>query len=113
MGPKARNAILSGQKEAKNLQDLFEKRSHGFVARQGRGKGYAPEATRFFANTTAIPQAVPYRRSSNPFCPVSQNRTGWREYVEQTNLRKAVRVVPPRAENAQHRVQHIMEPKPK
>ena len=28
-------------------------------------------------------QVSPLRKSSNPFCPVTPNKTGWREYIEQ------------------------------
>eukprot|EP00928_Gymnodinium_smaydae_P048162 TRINITY_DN32193_c0_g1_i1.p2 TRINITY_DN32193_c0_g1~~TRINITY_DN32193_c0_g1_i1.p2 ORF type:complete len:175 (+),score=23.22 TRINITY_DN32193_c0_g1_i1:139-663(+) len=112
MGPKARNAVLSNQKAAPSLQDVFERRSHGFVRRQPEAERQ-PWRTKHFAHTTCIPAVAPYRKTSNPFCPVTPNRTGWREYIEQRDVRGAVRPDSPMPEHAQHRVQHIMDPKPR
>jgi hypothetical protein len=115
MGPKARTAILSDQRGARQLQDVFDRRSHGFVQRlsepDASAAKYSQFHTKHFAWTTCTPQAVPYLRNSNPFCPVTPNRTGWREYVEQKEVRGAVRAKSPDAR--QHRVQYIMDPKPK
>mmetsp|Transcript_68754 Transcript_68754/g.182643 ORF Transcript_68754/g.182643 Transcript_68754/m.182643 type:complete len:178 (+) Transcript_68754:143-676(+) len=115
MGPKARGAIMANQRLVPTLQDTFDKRSHGFVQRvppaQAAEAEYSPRRTKYFTWTTMTPQAVPYMRTSNPFCPVTPNRTGWREYVEQKNVRGAVRVKSPTAQ--QHRVRHLQDPKPK
>mmetsp|Transcript_29150 Transcript_29150/g.67092 ORF Transcript_29150/g.67092 Transcript_29150/m.67092 type:complete len:178 (-) Transcript_29150:26-559(-) len=115
MGPKARNAILSQHKLAPKLQDTFEKRSHGFITRVPKehadSAAYRPNSTRYFAWTTCTPQITPFRKSSNPFCPVTSNKTGWREYVEQANIKGAHRAKSPY--ERQHRVNLIPDPKPK
>mmetsp|Transcript_36564 Transcript_36564/g.67005 ORF Transcript_36564/g.67005 Transcript_36564/m.67005 type:complete len:178 (-) Transcript_36564:84-617(-) len=115
MGPKARNAILSQHKLAPKLQDTFEKRSHGFITRvpreQADSVAYRPNSTRYFAWTTCTPQIQPFRKTSNPFCPVTPNKTGWREYVEIENPRGAVRTKAPN--ERQHRVTKIADPKPR
>eukprot|EP00440_Ansanella_granifera_P008029 gb/GFBE01008690.1/.p1 GENE.gb/GFBE01008690.1/~~gb/GFBE01008690.1/.p1 ORF type:complete len:178 (+),score=31.15 gb/GFBE01008690.1/:1-534(+) len=115
MGPKARSAIMSNQRNARSIQDVFDRRSHGFVQRlsneDAKSAGYSHQRTKHFAWTTCIPKTTPQHKSSNPFCPVTPNRTGWREYVEQKDVRGAVRSKAPDAK--QHRVQHIMDPKPK
>jgi hypothetical protein len=115
MGPKARTAILSNQRAAKQLQNVFDRRTSGFTQRlsepDSSSAKYSHQITKHFAWTTSIPQIVPYRKSSNPFCPVTPNRTGWREYIEQKDVRGAVRMKSPN--DRQHRVQHIMNPKPK
>eukprot|EP00811_Abedinium_folium_P010305 NODE_19531_length_839_cov_4.617978.p2 GENE.NODE_19531_length_839_cov_4.617978~~NODE_19531_length_839_cov_4.617978.p2 ORF type:complete len:178 (-),score=60.92 NODE_19531_length_839_cov_4.617978:223-756(-) len=116
MGPKARSAIMSNQLETRRMQDAFDRQSHGCVRRAApqavvpAQKQNFPHVTKHFAWTTYIPQAVPYHKNSNPFCAVSHNKTGWREYVEMES-RGAVRVKPP--EDAQHRFKRIMDPKPK
>ena len=33
------------------------------------------------------PQVTPLQRTSNPFCPITPNKTGWREYIEQKEFR--------------------------
>mmetsp|Transcript_66866 Transcript_66866/g.160073 ORF Transcript_66866/g.160073 Transcript_66866/m.160073 type:complete len:178 (-) Transcript_66866:20-553(-) len=115
MGPKARSAILSQHKVAPKLQEVFDKRSHGFVTRmqrnQAEGAKYSHDHTRFFAWTTFTPQITPYRKNSNPFCPVTPNKTGWREYVEISNPRGAVRAKAPN--ERQHRVKLIPDPRPR
>mmetsp|Transcript_39145 Transcript_39145/g.77507 ORF Transcript_39145/g.77507 Transcript_39145/m.77507 type:complete len:178 (-) Transcript_39145:75-608(-) len=114
MGPKARTAIMSNQKSARRLQDVFDERSHGFVTRLTEPQSsQAPNShlhTKHFTWTTCTPQVVPLRRNSNPFCKVTPNKTGWREYVEQVNVRGAVRPPSPRAR--QHRIQHTPDPRP-
>eukprot|EP00929_Paragymnodinium_shiwhaense_P123553 TRINITY_DN97553_c0_g1_i1.p2 TRINITY_DN97553_c0_g1~~TRINITY_DN97553_c0_g1_i1.p2 ORF type:complete len:176 (-),score=29.80 TRINITY_DN97553_c0_g1_i1:107-634(-) len=113
MGPKARNAILSNQGAAKHVQDMYEKKSHGFVRRKKMSEKFEARRTQFFAHTTCLPNVTPHRRSSNPFCPVTPNKTGWKEYVEQIHVRGADRPRGPWSEDAQHRRQYIMDPKPK
>mmetsp|Transcript_16011 Transcript_16011/g.42282 ORF Transcript_16011/g.42282 Transcript_16011/m.42282 type:complete len:174 (+) Transcript_16011:1434-1955(+) len=111
MGPKARNAIMSNQRAAPKMQEVFEKQSHGFIQKGPSAGGPPHLRTKHFAWTTALPQTVPYHKSTNPFCSVTPNKTGWREYVEHANLRGAVRPESPK--HRQHRIQHIMDPKPK
>eukprot|EP00930_Biecheleria_cincta_P043647 TRINITY_DN29957_c0_g1_i1.p1 TRINITY_DN29957_c0_g1~~TRINITY_DN29957_c0_g1_i1.p1 ORF type:complete len:178 (+),score=20.11 TRINITY_DN29957_c0_g1_i1:35-568(+) len=115
MGPKARGAIMSNQRNARSIQDVYDRRSHGFVQRWSKEQAAtAPNShqrTKHFAWTTCLPRVSPLHRTSNPFCPVTPNRTGWREYVEQKDVRGAVRPKSPKAK--QHRIQHIMDPKPK
>mmetsp|Transcript_28722 Transcript_28722/g.81151 ORF Transcript_28722/g.81151 Transcript_28722/m.81151 type:complete len:178 (-) Transcript_28722:65-598(-) len=115
MGPKARTAIMSNQKSARKVQDMFDKRSHGFVQRLSGPEvdtaRYSHQRTKHFTWTTCLPQIAPNRRNSNPFCPVTPNRTGWREYVEHKDLRGAVRQAAPK--DRQHRSRHILDPKPK
>mmetsp|Transcript_3168 Transcript_3168/g.5150 ORF Transcript_3168/g.5150 Transcript_3168/m.5150 type:complete len:178 (-) Transcript_3168:62-595(-) len=115
MGPKARSAIMSRQSAARRVQDIFDRRSHGFIRRTPpediAGQPYTPDKTKHFAWTTCIPQITPYQRTSNPFCPVTANRTGWREYVEHYQPRGSVRPASPK--NPQHRVQLRLDPKPK
>mmetsp|Transcript_20959 Transcript_20959/g.43521 ORF Transcript_20959/g.43521 Transcript_20959/m.43521 type:complete len:156 (-) Transcript_20959:115-582(-) len=115
MGPKARGAVMSNQKGVRQLQEVFDKRSHGFTTRLAEPASssapYSPQRTKYFAWTTCIPQVAPYKRNSNPFCKVSPNVTGWREYVEQKDVRGAAR--PKTPDVPPHRVQHILNPKPK
>eukprot|EP00927_Polykrikos_kofoidii_P072615 TRINITY_DN68716_c0_g1_i1.p1 TRINITY_DN68716_c0_g1~~TRINITY_DN68716_c0_g1_i1.p1 ORF type:complete len:176 (+),score=19.74 TRINITY_DN68716_c0_g1_i1:70-597(+) len=113
MGPKARNAILSNQKGANGAREFYEKRSHGFVRSKSDAPQFQQHRTKYFAHTTFIPQVAPYRQTTNPFCPVTPNKTGWREYVEQKNVRGAVRPASPRSEDAQHRCTFLADPKPK
>mmetsp|Transcript_13599 Transcript_13599/g.23690 ORF Transcript_13599/g.23690 Transcript_13599/m.23690 type:complete len:178 (-) Transcript_13599:69-602(-) len=115
MGPRARSAIMSNQRAARRVQDVFDRRSHGFIQRMplvdAKEARYTPDRTKHFSWTTSIPQVTPYQRNSNPFCPVTPNRTGWREYVEQYEVRGAVRPKSPKAN--QHRIQFTPDPKPK
>mmetsp|Transcript_16520 Transcript_16520/g.25041 ORF Transcript_16520/g.25041 Transcript_16520/m.25041 type:complete len:177 (+) Transcript_16520:136-666(+) len=115
MGPKARSAIMSNQSAAKEIQDELDRKRQGSIPRMAPDevsrKGYNPKKTKHFAWTTCVPQIKPQRRSSNPFCPVTPNRTGWREYVEQSNVRGAVRIQPPK--DPQHRFTLRPDPKPK
>ena len=104
MGPKARNAILSNQRHCKSIQDSF-------VPRGPQDGAYDASRTKHFAWTTYLPQVTPLRKTSNPFCPVTPNKTGWREYIEHKDIRGAVRPKSPAAR--QHKVQHTMDPKPK
>jgi len=111
-GTKAREAIASRQSEVSKIEDLFNKRSRGFVNRNGADHTYMdPHKTRTFFWTTCIPQVQPFQKSSNPFCPLTQNQTGWREYIEHKNVRHAVRPRGPK--DLPHRVQHTMEPRPR
>mmetsp|Transcript_81272 Transcript_81272/g.143352 ORF Transcript_81272/g.143352 Transcript_81272/m.143352 type:complete len:190 (-) Transcript_81272:85-654(-) len=127
MGPKARSAIMSNQRQTRSIQDVFDRRSHGFTQRlapeEAKTAAYSSQRTKYFAWTTCLPRVSPLHKSSNPFCPVTPNKTGWREYIEQKDVRGAVRSRSPKMMGAegkpgpwpaqQHRVQHIMDPKPK
>ena len=37
-------------------------------------------------------QVTPLQRTSNPFCPVTPNKTGWREYIEQKESKTELEV---------------------
>mmetsp|Transcript_39529 Transcript_39529/g.73695 ORF Transcript_39529/g.73695 Transcript_39529/m.73695 type:complete len:178 (-) Transcript_39529:86-619(-) len=115
MGPKARNAVMSNQRHVRSIQDVYDKRANGFVQRLSKDDAasvkYLHARTKHFAWTTFLPRVSPLHKTSNPFCPVTPNKTGWREYVEQKEIRGAVRPKSPK--DNQHRIQHIMDPKPK
>ncbi|CAJ1327232.1 unnamed protein product [Effrenium voratum] len=101
MGPKARNAVMSNQRHTRSVQDVYDKRSNGFVQRLSRDDAaatpYSHSRTKFFAWTTCLPRVTPLHKTSNPFCPVTPNKTGWREYIEHQNVRGAVRPKSPAA----------------
>mmetsp|Transcript_76330 Transcript_76330/g.220565 ORF Transcript_76330/g.220565 Transcript_76330/m.220565 type:complete len:180 (+) Transcript_76330:122-661(+) len=117
MGPKARSAVMSNQAQARKMEESMRKRSM-LGTPQAKGDKtahikvpYSHMSTKHFTWTTCIPRIAPQRKSSNPFCPVTPNRTGWQEYVEQLDVRGAVRVQPPK--DRQHRYQYTVDPKPK
>ena len=80
MRDKARKAILSRQREAPKLQFVADMRFSGKSTKFHTGD-FEIQATRYFTWTTFLPNIVPNRVSTNPFCKESANTTGWKETV--------------------------------
>ncbi|KAF4725171.1 hypothetical protein FOZ62_002789 [Perkinsus olseni] len=89
MGNKARQALLKDQKLAPTMQVFCDLKSNG-VSTKGlnatKGADNRPEhgplefnKTKYFTWRPCIPNIVPYRKSTSPFCKVSSNTTGWTE----------------------------------
>uniref|UniRef100_A0A0G4FWT5 Uncharacterized protein n=1 Tax=Chromera velia CCMP2878 TaxID=1169474 RepID=A0A0G4FWT5_9ALVE len=76
MGPTAQRALRSHQSEAEKLQYIIDH------AKTGQTKKFLNPSKRFYFRT-ALPNVVPYRRSSNPFCPVSSNVSGFSAWIPQ------------------------------
>ncbi|CEM09727.1 unnamed protein product [Vitrella brassicaformis CCMP3155] len=73
MGPTAHRALRKYQGGSDQLQYLLD----GIAAGTKSAKYKYGSPTRRFHFRTAVPQVVPYLKSSNPFCPVTPNKTGW------------------------------------
>ncbi|KAF8820392.1 hypothetical protein IE077_003220 [Cardiosporidium cionae] len=52
---------------------------HLDVITSGRKSSKFSQRSKFFFRS-ALPMAIPYIRNTNPFCPVSANRSGWEEW---------------------------------
>eukprot|EP00386_Alphamonas_edax_P012673 GDKI01039450.1.p1 GENE.GDKI01039450.1~~GDKI01039450.1.p1 ORF type:complete len:148 (-),score=36.75 GDKI01039450.1:270-713(-) len=74
MGPVARNALKSNQEASEKLQYMMD------AMHAGEQSSKFPWKTKRFYFRTALPNVVPYRKSSNPFCPVTPNKSGWSEW---------------------------------
>ncbi|KAF8820682.1 hypothetical protein IE077_002924 [Cardiosporidium cionae] len=72
MGPQIQKILQEKSSEALNLQ------YHLDVITSGGNSSKFSQRSKFFFRS-ALPMAIPYIRSSNPFCPLSANRTGWEE----------------------------------
>jgi hypothetical protein len=102
MQPKARQALRNQTQDyARHLQRMYDymhcgkstknldkdisavEREKDYLSRQSASR---PDKfmhdTRYFVWRPAVPNIVPNRVSTNPFCPVSANKTGWREQVK-------------------------------
>jgi len=75
MMPQAHKALLSYQDGAAILKGHLETEASSSAA---TSKFSTPTRTLFFK--TAIPQSVPNLITSNPFCRISSNKTGWETY---------------------------------
>lgn len=74
MGPQAKRALLSNQKDNEELQYVLD------IIAAGKASSKFPTPTKVPFIRTALPITVPYLRTSNPFCPVTDNKTGWEEW---------------------------------
>ena len=101
MSGQSRRAINSNQANAEATQIHFDENIGGpFQTRKGlspedkriiesmdeRGQHFSDEVTRYFNWRTFVPNTVPHRASSNPFCPVTSNTTGWKEVTVNRRL---------------------------
>jgi hypothetical protein len=87
MSKKSEEAILSSQKEIERIQfkkdlEICGDSRKGLNETEIEDKSvnpfFHPNKTRFFTwNTKFVPNMVPNKISTNPFCPQSQNKTGW------------------------------------
>ena len=82
---KAQKALLSHQREAPKIQWVADLKASGKstknlnAADATAGDRFEPHRTKYFTWPIFIPNIVPNRVSTNPFCVASANRTGWRE----------------------------------
>ncbi|EPR57007.1 hypothetical protein TGPRC2_264730 [Toxoplasma gondii TgCatPRC2] len=74
MGPQMKKTLMSYQEGSEKLQYM-----HDLIA-LGTAKAKFPHATKRFFFVPALPVTIPYRRSSNPFCLLSANKTGWLQW---------------------------------
>lgn len=79
MGPQARKALLSRQEDCAAMQRRSDLQLNGRSTKSLCGY---QENTRKFYFQTFLPNVVPLRRSSNPFCRQSWNTTGWKEVYQ-------------------------------
>jgi hypothetical protein len=96
MKDQARRAIGHAQNTAESAQKYFDSQAGEMQTRKGltredkielektEGK-FHPKITRHFHWKTFIPNITPYRANSNPFCPVTPNKTGWTELRRSTS----------------------------
>lgn len=89
----ARRAIASDQFNAERSQQYFDAQVGSLQTRKGISEEdkmilegmdkkrvhFSDEVIRYFNWRPFIPNVVPYKANSNPFCPVSANKTGWKE----------------------------------
>lgn len=73
----ARRAINGNQSNAEETQVHFDTKV-GEV-QEGKGLNGNSQGARHFTWRTFVPNVTPLRANSNPFCPVTPNRTGWKE----------------------------------
>eukprot|EP00923_Selenidium_pygospionis_P049068 GHVN01084470.1.p1 GENE.GHVN01084470.1~~GHVN01084470.1.p1 ORF type:complete len:193 (+),score=38.87 GHVN01084470.1:40-579(+) len=78
MSKKARQSILSGQDYADDMMRLMTALHSDSKNSCFKDKFSASQPSNFYFRT-AIPNSVPFRKSTNPFCRVSSNKTGWEE----------------------------------
>jgi hypothetical protein len=50
-----------------------------------RGVRFSDKVIRYFNWRPFVPNVIPYRANSNPFCPITSNTTGWREAPNSRN----------------------------
>jgi hypothetical protein len=93
MRDQARRAINSNQANAEQTQTYFDSKVGNLQTRKGlsdsdksalksmdeRGIHFSEEVIRYFNWRPFVPNVVPHRANSNPFCPVTPNKTGWKE----------------------------------
>ncbi|XP_026194456.1 uncharacterized protein LOC113147590 [Cyclospora cayetanensis] len=82
MGPLAVRALMQHQQGSEKLQYLQDISLTG-----GSSKFLSPDSSRFFF-ATALPIVRPVKRSSNPFCLLSANKTGFVYHNENPNYLK-------------------------
>eukprot|EP01067_Filipodium_phascolosomae_P009361 Filipodium_phascolosomae@DN8340_c0_g1_i1.p1 len=86
MGPTAQKVIASNPEGAGVLSSLM------LAIKTGDVNPQCPVRTHRIYVRTCIPQIVPYLRTSNPFCPFTDNRTGWKEYLPKLKLEPQPRI---------------------
>ena len=93
MRDQSRRAVGLDQHNAERTQQYFDSQVGRLQTRKGiseedkevvgemdkRGVAFSEEVIRYFNWRPFIPNVVPYKASSNPFCPVTANTTGWKE----------------------------------
>lgn len=82
MRDQARRAINSNQLNAERTQTFFDSKVGNLQMRKGlsdRTVEFSEEVVRYFNWRPFVPNVVPHRANSNPFCPVTPNKTGWKE----------------------------------
>ena len=93
MRGQARRAINSNQSNAEATQTYFDSKIGPLQTRKGisaddqslladldqKGVHFSDEVIRYFNWRPFVPNMVPHRVNSNPFCPVTANTTGWKE----------------------------------
>jgi hypothetical protein len=93
MKDQARRAINTNQSNAEMTQMHFDSRVGEHQTGKGlsvgdksvlaemdrRGIKFSDNVIRYFNWRPFVPNVTPSRANSNPFCPVSANRTGWKE----------------------------------
>lgn len=93
MRDQARRAINSNQANAERTQTYFDSKEGKLQTRKGlsekdkedlksldaKGVHFSDDIIRYFNWRPFVPNVVPQRANSNPFCPVTSNTTGWKE----------------------------------
>jgi hypothetical protein len=93
MRGQARRAIMSNQANAELTQSFFDSKVGFQQTRKGvssedkelmksldeRGVKFSDEVVRYFNWRPFVPNVVPHRANSNPFCAVTPNTTGWKD----------------------------------
>eukprot|EP00389_Voromonas_pontica_P007939 GDKH01012004.1.p1 GENE.GDKH01012004.1~~GDKH01012004.1.p1 ORF type:complete len:153 (-),score=5.58 GDKH01012004.1:63-521(-) len=77
MVPKAKEALHSNQQQAEELQYVMDQVETGNVTSKFPHKTGLRSPTRRFYARVAVPNITAMRKSSNPFCPLTPNRSGW------------------------------------
>ena len=87
MKEKAEKALKANQGSAAKLQWVADMKQNGESLKglcrdeESLGRSIATNQTRHFHFKTFIPNIIPNFKSTNPFCPQTPNKTGWREVV--------------------------------
>lgn len=71
MGPEAKKTLLKFQQGSEKLQFILDT-----IASRSKSKRF-PTPTRRFFFRNALPMTIPFVRTSNPFCPMTENKVGW------------------------------------
>lgn len=81
MKKKADEALRVGQKSAAKLQWVADMKISGESRKGLNVDSHKNAPTKSFAFRSFVPNVVPHLASTNPFCPITANQTGWRECI--------------------------------
>ena len=95
MRDQSRRAINSNQHQAEETQKFYDAKIPSCEIRtskgltdydkdvldrmEERGVKFSDNIIRYFNWRPFVPNVIPHRANSNPFCPITPNTTGWRE----------------------------------
>jgi hypothetical protein len=99
MKDQSRRAINSNQHGAEEAQLHYDSQINEVQTRKGisehdkdilsrmdqRGVRFSDQVIRYFNWRPFVPNVIPHRANSNPFCAVTANTTGWREAPSRRN----------------------------